>query len=198
MKISDRTLYQAYLLKHNAKQNKGAKGSRDSERSKTYKAEWAFVGANPSAIKGFKDVNEAQKFVTKVCQSKTWEKLWNENGRWEKWVMNVPVRQKQTGHGRRTAAFTNGRSITVDPLCGLDAYTMLHELTHCLGHMHHGRSFRKDLLKLVSRFIGADASKALKAEFKKAKLPCGEPRKPMSFDQWVATKNKMKKIREMY
>jgi hypothetical protein len=186
--------YQTYLIKHSRKQNKGADGTQDSERAKTYRAEWAFQGGCTN-IKNFKSVEETQKFVEKVCKSKTWAKLWEENDRWEKWAKIVPVKMKQTGHGRRTAAFTNGRSITVDPLCGMNDYTMLHELTHCLGHMHHGRSFRRDLLKLVSRFMGRDAATTLKNEFKKAKLPCGEPRKPLSYEQWMAARDRMENLR---
>lgn len=186
--------YQTYLIKHSRKQNKGAEYTRDSERLKTYRAEWAFGSANGQG-KEFSTIEEVQKFVEKVCKSKTWAKLWEENDRWEKWRKVVPVKQKMTGHGRRTAAFTNGKSITVDPLCGMNEYTMLHELAHCLGHMHHGRSFRRDLLKLVSRFMGRDAATALKGEFKKAKLPCGEPRKPLTYEQWMAARIRMEKIR---
>jgi putative metallohydrolase (TIGR04338 family) len=186
--------YQTYLIKHERKQNKGANYTRDSERLKTYRAEWAFGSANGQG-KEFSKIQEVQKFVEKVCKSKTWAKLWDENDRWEKWAKVVPVKMKQTGHGRRTAAFTNGYSITVDPLCGMNEYTILHELTHCLGHMHHGRSFRRDMLKLVSRFMGRDAATALKGEFKKAKLPCGEPRKPLSYEQWMAARTRMEKIR---
>jgi putative metallohydrolase (TIGR04338 family) len=189
-----RLAYQTYLIKHTRKQNKGAEYTRDSERLKTYRAEWAFGSANGQG-KEFSTIEEVQKFVEKVCKSKTWAKLWEENDRWEKWRKVVPVNQKMTGHGRRTAAFTNGESITVDPLCGMNEYTMLHELTHCLGHMHHGRSFRRDLLKLVSRFMGRDAATALKGEFKKAKLPCGEPRKPLTYEQWMAARIRMEKIR---
>jgi len=194
MKISDQTLYNAYLIKHKEKQNRGAI-TKDSERKKTYEAEWAF--ARQVKIPRFESVDQAQKFVTKVCKSTTYKKLWEENDRWDKWLMNVDVKQKQTGHGRRTAAFTNGRSITVDPLVGLDAYTMLHELAHCAGNMHHGRSFRKQLLKLVSRFLGTEPAKILKSEFRTRKLACGEARKPLSFEKWVVAKNKMQKIREV-
>lgn len=186
--------YQTYLIKHERKQNKGAAYTRDSERLKTYRAEWAFGSANGQG-KEFSTIEEVQKFVEKVCKSKTWAKLWEENERMQKLTKTVPVKMKQTGHGRRTAAFTNGYSITVDPLCGMNEYTMLHELTHCLGHMHHGRSFRRDLLKLVSRFMGRDSATALKGEFKKAKLPCGEPRKPLSYEQWMAARIRMEKIR---
>ena len=53
--------YNQYLVKHREKQNKGASYTRDSERLKTYRAEWAFEGQidNPK----FKTIEEAQKWI---------------------------------------------------------------------------------------------------------------------------------------
>ncbi len=45
--------------------------------------------------------------------------------------------------------------------------------------------------------IGADAKKILKEEFKKRKLACGVKRKPMTYTQWKAARNKMEKIRNV-
>lgn len=205
MKISDQTLYNLYLLKHKAKQNKGEMG-KDSERLKTYRAEWAFTSVNGSGIE-FDNIEQVQKYVNKVTQSKTYGKLWLEAYESRKGKDYGAIlrgnkisvaSKKRNGAGYAGMAYVRENHIVLDTKTGMNEYTVLHELAHCLGHMHHGRSFRKDLLKLVSRFIGVDASKKLKEEFKKAKLPCGEPRKPLSFDQWVTAKNKMKKIREMY
>jgi hypothetical protein len=75
-------------------------------------------------------------------------------------------------------------------------YTLLHELTHTLGHMHHGRSFRQALLKLVGQFMGAQFKKVLADSFKQNKLKCGDARKPMEFENWVAARDRMEKIRE--
>lgn len=204
MKISDQTLYNLYLQKHEAKQNKGAAG-KDSERLKTYKAEWAFTSANGYGIQ-FDTIEQAQKYIDKVTKSKTYTKLWldayqsrkdKDYGAIIRGTQVSVASKSRSGSGYAGLAYVHDNHIVLDTKTGMNEYTVLHELAHCIGHMHHGRSFRKDLLKLVARFIGGDASKALKAEFKKAKLACGEPRKPMSFDQWVAAKNKMKKIREM-
>lgn len=202
MKLSDRTLYNLYLQKHKAKQNKGEMG-KDSERLKTYKAEWAFTSSNGSGIE-FDNIEQVQKYVNKVTQSKTYGKLWldvyesrkgKDYGAILRGTKVSVASKKRNGSGVAGMAYVRENHIVLDTKTGMNEYTVLHELAHCLGHMHHGRSFRKDLLRLVSRFIGTDASKKLKEEFKKAKLACGEPRKPMSFDQWVAAKNKMTKIR---
>ena len=65
--------YETYLLKHKAKQNRGAKYSRDTEKTKTYRAEWSFQSR--AEIPDFKDLKEAQKFAKKLYKSKTWIKL---------------------------------------------------------------------------------------------------------------------------
>lgn len=180
---TDKIEYQTYLIRHEQKQNKGLSGP-DTEKTKTYKAEWAFQGKYKD-IKDFGNIVEAQKYAAKVCKSKTWKKLFLEKGRK---VSEIQVVQKQRSTGRGTAGWASGRKVTLDQLCGLDEYTLLHEMAHCLGNWHHGRQFRRDLLKLVSRFMGTDAAKALKAEFKERKLACGEPRKPMEFETWRAAK----------
>ena len=71
--------YKTYLLKHKAKQNRGAKGSRDSERAKTYSAEFAFQRKCDDLIPEFRNIKEAQKFAKKIYKSKTWHKLWSKS-----------------------------------------------------------------------------------------------------------------------
>ena len=195
--MKEHVLYSNYLVRHRQKQNKGAGGSRDSEMTKTYKAEWVaqadmrMMGLYPT----FSDIKEAQRFTKKVCRSKTWAKLYEAN-RASKPTDDLVVRLKMSGHGRKTAGFTNGRRIVLDPYAGMNVYVLLHEMTHCLGHMHHGRSFRRDLLKLVSRFMGRPQAAALKNAFKAHKLPCGAARKPLSFEAWKAARDRMKNARE--
>jgi len=181
----DRIEYKTYLLKHDRKQNKGEVGN-DTEKTKTYRAEWKFQGSY-KGIKDFGNITEAQKYADKVCKSKTWKKLRDEKGRRPN---EVDVVAKKRSTGRNTAGWASGNRITLDMLAGLDEYTLLHEMAHCLGNWHHGRSFRRDLLKLVSRFMGTDAAKALKASFRESKLACGEPRKPMSFETWKAARDR--------
>lgn len=197
MNNQDHVLYSNYLVRHRLKQNKGAFGSRDSEMTKTYRAEWQAQAAMKvlDLYPTFSDIKEAQRFTKKVCRSKTWNKLYQEN-RASKPTSELPVRLKESGHGKRTAGFTNGRRIVLDPITGMSVYVLLHEMAHCLGHMHHGRSFRRDLLKLVSRFMGRPQAAALKNAFKAHKLPYGEARKPLTFEQWKAARDRMVNARE--
>ena len=187
--------YQTYLLKHEAKQNRGAKYSRDTEKTKTYRAEWAFQSR--AEIADFQDVKEAQKFAKKIYKSKTWQKLWKRN-------VNLDVSRimamspRVVGMSRRSktmSGYTDGNTVTLCPITGMNKYVLLHELAHCLGHMHHGRSFRQCVLSLVGAFMGEKEKKILKEEFKKKKLACGEPRKPMSYENWVASVRRMEKMR---
>ena len=189
-------LYAEYVRKHSHKQNRGAAGRRDSEKSKTYQAEFAFQ--RRYKVKDFKNLKEAQKRAKQIYATKKWQKVWKLEGRTERDLMKQPaVVLKERNTGRGTAGWTDGWAVVLDSKAGLDEYTLLHELAHCLGHMHHGRSFRRALLELVGAFIGADAKKILKEEFAKRKLACGVARKPLTYTQWKAARKKMEKIRNV-
>jgi predicted metal-dependent hydrolase len=185
--------YATYLLKHEAKQNKGAKG-RDSERTRTYEAEWMFQRQINDV--NFADIAEAEKFAKKIYKSKTWQKLWRESveDNVAKLFDSNPRIVAMSTRNKKNSGFTNGRVVTLAQ-AGLNRYTLLHELAHCLGHMHHGRSFRQCLLKLVGVFMGADYKKILKGEFKRKGLAFGNARKALSFDQWIAARDRMEDLR---
>jgi len=190
--------YNQYLKNHALKQNKGARGTRDTERTKTYRSEWAYEAIMGAEIPVFRNIEEAQKFAKKIYKSKTWHKLWEDNSEHNAIVALNPtpsIVQKKKSSGRGTSGFTNGLTVTLDARAGLNAYVILHELSHCLGHMHHGRSFRKTLLALVGRFLGAEHKKVLQQKFKENKLACGDARKPMGFEQWKSARDRMTKMR---
>jgi hypothetical protein len=44
--------------------------------------------------------------------------------------------------------------------------------------------------------MGTQFKKVLADSFKQNKLKCGDARKPMSFENWVAARDRMEKIRE--
>jgi len=197
MKIADSSLYEMYVTKHQIKQNKGEmRGSKDMERTKCYDAEWRFQRS--VQIPQFKSISEAEKFTKKIYKSKLWEKMWKESlennvGRIFNNYPDVVQMKRSSG---RTAGSTNGKTVYLNVNSGLDMYTLLHELAHTLGHMHHGRSFRQALLKLVGQFMGSQFKKVLADSFKQNKLKFGDARKPMSFENWVAARDRMEKIRE--
>lgn len=190
----DKLEYATYLLKHEQKQNRGEK-CKDSERLKTYRAEWMFQRQIQDVE--FADLKEAQKFAKKIYKSKTWQKLWKESveNNVAKLFDSNPQVVAMSKRNKKLSGFTNGRTVTLSE-SGLNRYTLLHELTHCLGHMHHGRSFRQALLKMVGVFMGAEEKKILKNEFKRKGLACGNARKPLSYDKWIAARDRMEALRE--
>ena len=182
--------YNEYLKRHKKSQNKG-QSTKDSERLKTYKAEWAFKAKVPQKLKRLKDIKAVQKYADKVVGSTTYSKIdCNRRPNTE-----VHCRAKKAHNGSGFAGWAYSNHIVLDTDTGMDIYTVLHELAHTAGHRHHGRSFRQALVKLVSRFMGRESATMLKAEFKASKLAYGEPRQPKSFDQWVAAKERMEKMR---
>ena len=195
--------YNEYLREHQNKQNKGERG-RDSERLKTYRAEWAFHETNGYGIE-FESIEQVQKYINKVTKSKTYIKLWQEAYESRKnkdfgaifrgTQVSVSAKQRN-GAGNAGLAYVEENRIVLDTKTGMNEYTVLHELAHCVGHPHHGRSFRKAVVRLTSRFMGTAAATALKKEFKQRKLPYGDARKPKTFDQWVAAKARMVNITE--
>lgn len=190
----DKLEYATYLLKHEQKQNRGEK-CKDSERLKTYRAEWMFQRQIQDVE--FADLKEAQKFAKKIYKSKTWQKLWKESveNNVAKLFDSNPQVVAMSKRNKKLSGFTNGHTVTLSE-SGLNRYTLLHELTHCLGHMHHGRSFRQALLKMVGVFMGAEEKKILKNEFKRKGLACGNARKPLSYDKWIAARDRMEALRE--
>lgn len=176
--------YRKYLGEFHQKQNRGANYTRDTEKRKTYRAEWAYNKNIGGKVK-FANVGEAQKFAKRVYKSKTWNKLWEEaeNNGYLRAGTKKPIIVGAERSSKRLGGYTDGIKVTLYEV-GLDKYTLLHELAHCLGHMHHGRTFRKSVLALVGTFLGADHKKELKKCFKDQGLKYGEARKPKTFEEW--------------
>jgi hypothetical protein len=188
--------YRKYLGEFHLRQNRGAKYTRDTEKTKTYRAEWAYT-RNMGDKDTFASIEEAEKFAKRIYKSKTWNKIWEENFRsWQ--TENVGTRSPMIvaaqRDSKRLGGYTDGQRVTLYKN-GLCKYTLLHELAHCLGHMHHGRSFRKTVLALVGTFLGADHKKELKRCFKEQGLKYGEARKPKTFEQWQKSYTHMMLLR---
>ena len=180
--------YKSYLRKHYDKNNRGAGGTRDSEMQKCYDAEHAFEYKLRRLEKNYNDyitIDEARAMIRKIVKSKTYFSMVNNPKK---------VITAETKNYRRYGGKTNGSTIWFKP-DSIRPYTVLHELAHCMGHMHHGRSFRQCVVKLVSRFMGTEPAKLLKESFRAKKLSFGDARKPQTFDKWLESRNRMKKIR---
>ena len=188
--------YRKYLGEFHQRQNRGANYTRDTEKRKTYRAEWAYT-RNMGGKDMFASIEEAEKFAKRIYKSKTWNKLWEENFRcWQTADVGTrkPVIIAAERESKRLGGYTDGHRVTLYK-SGLCKYTLLHELAHCLGHMHHGRSFRKTVLALVGTFLGADHKKELKRCFKDQGLKYGDARKPKTFEQWQKSYTHMMLLR---
>jgi hypothetical protein len=137
---------------------------RDSEKTKTYNAEWKLENEHPELIGPLKEFKDVEKFVKQVTASKTWEKVSRYHGK---------VRVVQSRNMGSRAAYmgrSHGSWIEISPAFGFNKYIVLHELAHSAGHSHHHVTFRQTLLKLVSRFLGRETAKILKSNFKEQGL----------------------------
>ncbi len=186
MDYDDAVKYGQYVDRKTQQKKTGRTANKDSSKSKVYQAEWKFqetFDKQPPLTE-----IEAIKYVGRVTKSKLWKEL---TGGKEIFVEMM----KDMGYHAATAGRAYGRKIVLAPRHATQ-YTILHELTHCAGHMHHDVTFRQTLIKLVSRFMGVDAAKALKGEFKKAGLKMSVRSKILSPVEWLESVNKMKKLRE--
>jgi len=152
--------YSQYLArKQQVKKTGRSNGSyRDSNRQKVYQSEWAFQ--KQVQIKQFDTFKDAERRLKQILNSKLWKEL--AGGKF------VYLEQKRDMGGRsRTAGRAHyGGKIDLCPTHGMDEYTLLHELAHQAGAMHHDVKFRKILLRLVSRFMGTEAASILKKEMR--------------------------------
>ena len=152
---------------------KNAHGWKDSERSRTYKAEWEFESQYPHVTKKL-TLKECQSFAKRVMKSKLWEQF---------------NHKKDLAVGLRSACKTiqieQMRSNSLSGVCygdlirlsesGMNKYVVLHELAHSAGFSKHDYRFRECLIRLVSRFLGREEAKALKKCFREKKLRVSAP-----------------------
>ena len=184
--------YDRYVISRNQIKKTGRSAFRDSEQSKIYSAESLFIrklrNAGKTNVK-FESYADAEKYMKRILSSKTWEKLSKRK--------NVKLIEKRDMGGRsRTAGMSWGGTIQLCPRTGLNQYVLIHELAHSAGHMHHDVSFRQCLIKLVSRFMGAEAGQLLKDSFKEKGLKMYRHSTVMSPQQWKAFFDRAAKARE--
>lgn len=177
---------------------------RDTQRQKVYDAEGAAFGYAPghsvlaTPFKGYGRSNltlpQAEAFVAKVTGS-----AWFERHYGPRWRIVV-----KDGRGHRRATSTGGRLGTIQlPTWARMDWVILHEVahnvtTHRLGDdaAWHGWQFAGTYLALVQHYLGADAAKALKAEFRRKKVRWTEPRsRTLSPEQAEAARARLAAVR---
>ena len=184
-------LIQKYLNYASARQREvrtGRTAITDSGKTKTYKAEWKFQAKYKYDIKDFDNLKEAERFMKRVLKSKLWAELCGGDAK-------IPTLEV-AGFRGRTAGRAYGWKIQLCARNGMDAYTLLHEMAHCAGHMHHDVSFRQCIVRLTSRFIGAEAAKYLKKCFKEQGLKMTIRQGIKDPDEWLEQYKRLKVARE--
>lgn len=181
-------LIQKYVNYYNKRERKVASGRtayNDSCKTKTYKAEWVFEAVMSDSFKYFKTEKQAIAYVQRITKSKLWKDL--TGGK------QISVNFMNSN---RLAGCARGNSISLSRNGGMNSYVILHELTHCAGHMHHDVSFRQTLLKMVSRFIGREAAKVLKGQFRAQGLKMSIRSNIQTPNEWLISYEKMTRIRQ--
>jgi|MDSZ01.2.fsa_nt_gb hypothetical protein len=161
----------------------------DSTKSKVYSAEWAFQKIHGTGIQ-FKDYGEARSYLKRVLKSKLWKDLCKGHPR------HVDIIEKRNVKRAATAGVSYGGRVQLDRNYGLNQYVLLHELAHECGNRHHDIQFRKDLIRLVSRFMGRAQAKCLLGEFRKKKLKMSRKQNIKTPEQWLAGYLKMEGLRQ--
>lgn len=185
--------YLDYRNKREKTIERGRAAFKDSERSKLYKAEWAWAREmlkKKLTCRGYDNYDEARKRLKQILKSKLWTELTKLKGH-----SHVDLIEKKNVANAATAGVSWGHTIQLDPTCGMNDLTLLHELAHSAGNMHHGLSFRLDHIKLVSRFMGREHAKLLKKSYRAHGLRMNMKQKVKTPDEWLTSYNKMMEIR---
>ena len=190
--------YANYWMKKNRTIKTGKANRKDAGRQKTYNAEFAAIAEYknkyPESTK-FKRLNwkQSERYFKKIAKSKTYKALCKKEdasryGRLDPQLELAHFRGATAGQ-----ATWYGAMRLKEINC---PYTIVHEFAHLCGNMHHDIGFRRDVLKLSSRFLGTEFAGMLKQRFKDAKLKITTGSHIMSPEQWIASVMRMEKIRE--
>ena len=185
--------YLDYQTKRERTIKRGRAAFKDSEKSKLYEAEWAWMRdlkKHGLSYKQFDSYEEANKRLKQITKSKLWKELTANKGH-----RDVYLIEKKNVRNAATAGMSWGYKIQLDRNCGLQEKTLIHELAHSSGNMHHGLGFRLDHVKLVSRFMGREHAKLLKKSYRAHGLKMNMKQKVKTPDEWLASYNKMMEIR---
>ena len=192
--------YANYWTKKNKTIKSGKANFKDSGRQKTYNAEFAalaeyrklYPNNKKTAILNWKGT---EKLFKKIAKSKTYQKLC-ENRVGSNGGHKAPTLQKAAFRGATAGQATWYGAMRLKEInC---PYTIVHEFAHLCGNMHHDIGFRRDVLKLSSRFLGTEFAGMLKQRFKDAKLKITTGSHIMSPEKWIESVVRMEKIRNKH
>ena len=193
--------YANYWMKKNRTIKTGKANRKDAGRQKTYNsefaaiAEWKGLSKENMLSNKFKrlDWKGTQKFFKKVVKSKTYQDLCIKTDASRSGVRNPTLELAHFRGATAGQATSWGTMRLAKTNC---PYTIIHEFAHLCGNMHHDIGFRRDVIKLSSRFFGVEFAKILKGQFKKNKLKVTVSQHIMTPEKWIESVMRMEKIRE--
>lgn len=163
--------------------------ARDTQKEKLYRAEReAFAGVEDMFPGG---LGEAQRYANNVVKSATWKRLRAERGFKDPWPAHL--KKEYSGMKRKGIVLIEpGRKGTTAtaypaqwriklPPWATSQHVTLHELAHiiCGSGVGHHWTFARAFEDLVSRFMGRDLAKKLRASYRKHGVKRA-PRRTMS------------------
>ena len=190
--------YANYWMKKNRTIKTGKANRKDAGRQKTYNAEFAAIAEYknkyPESTK-FKRLNwkQSERYFKKIAKSKTYKALCKKEDA-SRYGRLDP--QLELAHFRGATAGQATWYGTMRLQQNNCPYTIIHEFAHLCGNMHHDIGFRRDVIKLSSRFLGVEFAKMLKGQFKKNKLKVTVSQHIMTPEKWIESVMRMEKIRE--
>ena len=176
--------YLDYRSKRSMTVRRGRTAFKDSNQSKVYKSEFKYHKQYGYGTK-FTTIENCEKYVKRVTKSKLWRELCGGDAK----VITV-----SKFNARRWAGMAYGSHINLS-VSGFNQYVILHELAHCCGNMHHDVSFRRDLVRLISRFIGREQAKYLKQCFLSDGLKMSRKQTVKEPLEWLASYLKLAQAR---
>ena len=180
--------YMMYRAQKAYSARRGRTAFKDSSRQKVYNAEFQYIAKCGRGIE-FKTPDQADRYLQRIMKSKTYAKLGGKAHVYLQMKRDMGLRSGTAGR-----AHWNGK-IDLCPQYGMNEYTLLHEIAHQCGHMHHDIGFRQTLVKLVSRFVSREQGDTLAAVFKKAGLKAKLNTTIREPDQWLNSYFRMQNAR---
>jgi putative metallohydrolase (TIGR04338 family) len=160
--------------------------TRDSQKERLYRAEReAFDGAQDMLPGG---LAEAQRYANSVVKSATWKRLRTERGFSEPFPLNLSrltrerkrkgIVEIEMGRAHCTATAYPGKWLIKLPTWAHSKHVVLHELAHiiCGSGVGHHWTFARAFEDLVSRFMGREQAKKLRAAYRKHGVKRAPPR----------------------
>lgn len=186
--------YNDYYVKKIKIQKTGRSSEkRDASRSKVYDAEGKFRAKFPMIVEIITE-EEAIKFFDEVIQSDLYKELSNNN--YPRLVIKDVIKASKL-KGKYAAGQATQSCVELSRECGLKKATILHELSHTCGNLHHDIKFREDEIKLVKEFFGNKYAAELNRCFKSNNLKTKVPNKIMEPQEWFKNYEKITNARKL-